>query len=83
MSVQDRPRVVGVWLHQTTRETAVTVVADGLDEELEFRLRDIFETLASQLADPSVGYLLVYDRQDGLPTGTPEGEQILAVQPAA
>lgn len=78
-AISDDPRVDGVWVAQTVTETAVTVVTNTLDDELEFRLRDIFEALAAQSPDPSIGYLSVFNAPDGLPPDALEGDQILGV----
>lgn len=71
-------RIRGVWLHQSGGETIVTVVAERLDQELEFRLHDAFEALAGDLVDRSVGELFLYDADTEIPGGAPLGEELLS-----
>jgi hypothetical protein len=69
-------RVKGVWLFQSGGESLVTVLAERLDEELEFRLYDAFESLAAEQRDVSVGDLAVYDADKEIPGGAPKGDLV-------
>jgi hypothetical protein len=76
-------RVKGVWLFQSGGESLVTVLAERLDEELEFRLYDAFESLAAEQRDVSVGDLAVYDADKEIPGGAPKGDLVGATAQSA